>query len=143
MRVFLFLAFSLLALWPEQVCGQVYNPYQTPFQNPNDPRLRRARRERAVFHCGGIPSARIAVEQYGDEFVDAVAVCSPAIAQKLAEFAAAPDGLCKLPRPSDLLRTIAMPNHGDEVAAWAISHGNELWDADRCGAYCVSPLEFA
>jgi hypothetical protein len=122
--------------------GLAYNPYQPP-QIQNDPRLRRARRERAVFHCGGTPAARTAVEQFGDELVDALAVCPPDVACKLAEFAAAPDGLQKLPNPQLLLRAIAAPNHGPDVAVWAIQHATELSDIDRFAAYCAAPLEYA
>ena len=64
------------------------------------------------------------------------------MAVKLAEFHASGE-MGKLPRPRDLLRVIAQPGHGDDVALWAIQHVRELGDIDSFDAYLSSPLEYA
>jgi hypothetical protein len=106
----------------------------------DDPRTRRANREKAVAMTG--PIAREFVETYGDEAVAAIFACSKAVAVKLAEFHASGE-LGKLPRPLDLLRAIANPRLSDDVANWAILHAGELHDTDSFDAYLASPLEYA
>jgi len=114
--------------------------------NPNasgvDPRVRRAYRERAVAIIGPTPTARDFVETQGDEAVVAIFACSRPVAVKLVEFYASGE-LGKLPRPCDLLRVIAQPRHGDDVARWAIAHAGELADTDSFDAYLLSPLDYA
>jgi hypothetical protein len=105
-----------------------------------DPRVRRAFREKAVAAVG--PIARDLVETHGDEAVAALFACSNPVAVKLSEFHTCGD-LGKLPRPRDLLRVIAQPRHGDDVALWAISHASELAEADSFDAYLRSPLDYA
>ena len=104
-----------------------------------DPRARRARREQAVAKAG--PVARDFVETDGDEAVAAIFACSNEAATKLAEFYAS-GGLNNLPRPNALLRAIAEPGNGDDVALWAIRHASELEDTDAFDAYVQSPLEY-
>ena len=102
--------------------------------------MRRAYREKAVAAVG--PNARDFVETQGDEAVAAIFACSRPVAVKLAEFHASGE-MAKLPRPRDLLRVIAQPRHGDDVALWAIHHAGELSDTDSFDAYLISPLEYA
>ena len=64
------------------------------------------------------------------------------MAVKLCEFHASGE-MGKLPRPRDLLRVIAQPRHGDDVALWAIDHARELTDMDCFDAYLLNPLEYA
>ncbi len=106
----------------------------------SDPRVRRAVREEAVAIIG--PNARDFVETQGDEAVAAIFACSKPVAAKLAEFHMCGE-MGKLPRPRDLLRVIAQPRHGDDVALWAIHHARELADPDSFDAYLSSPLEYA
>lgn len=139
MRQFLILVFCFLALGPELACAQEFNPYQSPVP---DARLMRARREWAFSFAGGTPQARTAVEKYGESFVVAVSACSPEVAARLADFAASPDGLCKLPKPNDLLHVIGSPQMGDDVAIWALQHAAELRDVDNFGAFLIAPLQY-
>jgi hypothetical protein len=120
--------------------GNRFNPYVRPAEASADPRIRRAYREQAVAAVG--PGARDFVETHGDEAVAAIFACSKPVAVKLAEFHACGE-LGKLPRPRDLLRVIAQPRHGDDVALWAIYHARELSDTDSFDAYVLSPLEYA
>ncbi len=87
-------------------------------------------------------NARDFVETQGDEAVAAIFTCSKPVAEKLVEFHIS-GGLAKLPRPRELLRIIAQPRHGDDVAVWAIDHADELGDADSFYAYLSSPLDYA
>lgn len=105
-----------------------------------DPRTRRANREKAVAIVGS--NAHDFVETQGDEAVAAIFTCSKPVAEKLVEFHIS-GGLAKLPRPRELLRIIAQPRHGDDVAVWAIDHADELGDADSFYAYLSSPLDYA
>jgi len=114
------------------------NPYATDFNS--DPRVRRAYREKAVAAFG--PKIRDFVESQGEEGVAALFACTKPVAVKLAEFHTSGE-LANLPRPHDLLRVIAQPQHGDDVALWAIQHANELADADCFDAYLMSPLDYA
>jgi hypothetical protein len=117
--------------------GQPLNPYSL---RTADPRSRRANRERAVSLLG--PKARNFVEMEGDEAVAAIFTCSREAAAKLVAFYAS-GRLDKLPRPRDLLRVIAQPRHGDDVALWAMEHAGELADPDSFDAYVMTPLEYA
>ena len=108
--------------WPERALRPV----------AHRPAGARARREQAVAKAG--PIARDFVETQGDEAVAAIFACSKPVAEKLAEFHAT-GGLGKLPRPDDLLRAIAQPGNGDDVALWAIRHANVLEDTDGFEAY--------
>jgi len=116
------------------------NPYAPGAESGVDPRVRRAYREKAVATVG--PNARDFVETQGDEAVAAIFACSRPVAVKLAEFHASGE-MGKLPRPRDLLRVIAQPRHGDDVALWAIHHAGELADTDSFDAYLLSPLDYA
>jgi hypothetical protein len=120
-----------------------FNPYgngANPYGPGADPRVRRAHREQAVANVG--PKARDFVEAYGDEAVAAIFACSRPVGLKLAEFHASGE-LGKLPRPRDLLWVIAQPNHGDDIAVWAIHYSRELSDVDSFNAYLTSPLDYA
>ena len=99
----------------------------------------RARREKAVAKAG--PISRDFVETEGDEAVAAIFACSKPVAGQLAEFYAT-GGLGRMPRPGDLLRAIALPGNGDDVARWAIRQASELEDTDSFEAYVQSPLEY-
>jgi hypothetical protein len=105
-----------------------------------DPRVRRANREKAVAIVG--LQGRDFVETYGEPAVEAIFACSKYVAVRLADLHAS-GKLAKLSRPADLLRVIAYPKHGDEVALWAINHADELADKDSFNAYLASPLEYA
>jgi hypothetical protein len=131
----------LMAAQPADLFGQV-NPFgnRSNYETSTDPRARRAYRERAVATVG--PVAREFVETQGDEAVAAIFACSRPVAVKLAEFYACGD-LGKLPRPRDLLRVIAQPGHGNDVALWAIQHAGELTDTDAFDAYLLTPLDYA
>jgi hypothetical protein len=120
-----------------------YSPYgnrSDSYPPGTDPRAQRARRESAVARVGSY--SRDFVETYGDEAVAAIFACSKAVAVKLVEFHVSGE-MGKLPRPHDLLRAIAQPRHGDDVALWAIHHARELTDTDSFVAYLASPLEYA
>ena len=117
--------------------GQV-NPY-SPRQPPN-PRFLRLMRERAVWYAG--PSSRALVEAGGEDAVAAILNCSQATAQRLAEFYSSGE-LTKLSRPRDLLRVIAQPNHGDDVALYAIAHADMLKKPDYLDMFLAMPLEYA
>jgi hypothetical protein len=124
-------AFMMLLVFP----SGVYPQYKS-----DDPRTRRANREKAVAMTG--PIAREFVETYGDEAVAAIFASSKAVAVKLAEFHASGE-LGKLPRPVDFLRVIANPRLPDDAANWAILHADELHDTDSFNAYLANPLEYA
>ena len=127
-----------MAASPADLFGQ-FNPYgnrSNPYAPGADPRVRRAYREQAVAVVG--PIARDFVETHGEEAVAAIFACSRPVAVKLAEFHASGE-LGKLPRPRDLLRVIAQPRHGDDVALWAIHHARELTDMDSFDAYLHQP----
>jgi hypothetical protein len=132
----------LLAAPPADLFAQ-FNPYWNRF-NPYgpgaNPRMRRAFREHAVAKVG--PIGRDFVETLGDEAVAAIFACSRPVAVELAEFHASGE-MGKLPRPRDLLRVIAQPGHGNDVAVWAIHHAGALTDADSFDAYLLNPLEYA
>jgi hypothetical protein len=117
-----------------------YGGRNDPYAAHPDPRVRRAHRERAVAAVG--PVARDLVETHGDEAVAALFACPKPVAVRLAEWHAASE-LGKLPRPRDLLRVIAMPQHGGDVALWAMQHAGELTDVDSFDAYLFNPLEYA
>ena len=138
MRAFLLMT-CLLALSPEPACAQWPNPYQPP---QPDARVMRARREWAFSFAGGTPAARTATEKFGENFVVAVSACSPEVAARLAEFAASPDGLGKLPKPNDLLHAIGSPQMGDDVAVWVMQHATELRDFDASMAFMMAPLQY-
>ena len=132
----------LMAALPGDLLAQ-FSPdaaRSNPSGSGADPRARRAVRERAVAILGGSGSREF-VESC-DEAVAALFACSRPVAVKLVEFHASGE-LGKLPRPSDLLRVIAQPRHGDDVAIWAIQHGGELRDTDSFDAYLQTPLEIA
>ena len=132
----------LVAASPADLFAQ-FNPYgnwSNPYGSGADPRVRRAYREQAVAKVG--PIARDFVETQGDEAVAAIFACSRPVAVRLAEFHASGE-MGKLLRPRDLLRVIAQPRHGDDVALWAIAHAGELADTDSFDAYLLSPLDYA
>jgi hypothetical protein len=120
--------------------GNRSNPYAPGAESGVDPRVRRAYREKAVAIVG--PNSRDFVETHGDEAVAALFACTKPVAVKLAEFHVTGE-MGKLPRPRDLLRVIAQPRHGDDVALWAIQHAGELGDVDCFDAYLLSPLDYA
>ena len=128
----------LLALAPPLVAQ--FNPYAPFVPVNNDPRARRALRERAVAYAGA--AARDFVETQGDPAVAAIFACSQAGARKLVEFNNS-GKLAKLPRPADLLRVIALPGNGDDVVLYAMQHENELTDVDHFDAYLLNPLVYA
>jgi hypothetical protein len=135
-------SFTLLAAQPARLSAQ-FNPYgnrTNSYEQGADPRLRRAFRERAVAAVG--PVARDFVETHGEEAAAAIFACSKPVAEKLAQWHAS-GGLGKVPRPRDLLFTIAQPRHGNDVALWAIQHATELTDTDCFDAYLFNPLEYA
>jgi hypothetical protein len=136
-RLSLSYAICLLAVLPGDLFGQfkLTNPFAQP-----DPRVRRAQREQAVAAVG--QGARDFVEMMGDDAVTALFACSKPVAVKLTEFHASGE-LGALPRPRDLLRAIAQPRHGDDVARWAMLHAPELADPDNFDAYVMSPLNYA
>src|SRR5579871_6545921 len=113
---------ALLMIAPVAAFGQ-FNPYARPRAWNPDPRARRALREQAVAYVG--VEARSFVETQGDVAAWAVLSCSQSVAQMLVEFHAS-GRLGLLPRPCDLLLAIARPNHGDDVAQWAMEHAGEL-----------------
>jgi hypothetical protein len=121
-----------------RVNGYRADPYR-PVEH-TDPRLQRAQREQAVAAVG--PVARDLVEMHGADGVLALFACSQPVAVRLAQFHQSGE-LAKLPRPRDLLRVIAQPRHGDDVALWAIDHAGELADTDSFDAYLINPLEYA
>ncbi len=127
----------LLVLLPPAMAQ--YDPYRPANAQP-DPRVRRALRERAVAYAGS--NSREFVEKYGDDAVAAIFACTQAGAMKLVEFNRSGD-LAKLPRPSDLLKLIAIPGNGDDVLLWAINHAKELGDVDNFDAFLLTPLEYA
>lgn len=132
-------AVLLLVLLPPAEAMAQYDPYR-PVNAQQDPRVRRALRERAVAFAGA--NSREFVEKYGDDAVAAICACTQAGAQKLVEFSRSGD-LGKLPRPSDLLKLIAIPGNGDDVLLWAINHAKELGDVDNFDAFLLSPQEYA
>jgi len=130
---------ALLITAPAGLFGQS-NPYaRPPAWNP-DPRARRALREQAVAYAG--IEARSFVETQGDAAAWAVLSCSQPVAQMLVEFHSS-GRLDLLPRPCALLMAIARPNHGDDVAVWAMEHAGELTDPDHFEAFCADPLSYA
>ena len=137
------LAKAGLALWiitmasGSSVEGQ-FNPYVP--RPPNDARMRRLMRERAVVYAG--PRSRDFVECMGEDAVAAMFACSPYGAWRLAEFHNC-GGLARLPRPHDLLRVIAQPNHGDDVALFAIANAPMLSEPEYFNVFLATPLEYA
>jgi len=132
----------LMAASPADLFAQ-FNPYGNrfnPYGPEADPRVRRAYREKAVAIVGA--NGRDFVETQGDEAVAAIFACSRPVAERLAEFHASGE-MGKLPRPRDLLRVVAQPRHGDDVALWAIHHAGEIADTDSFDAYLLSPLDYA
>jgi hypothetical protein len=142
----------LTAATPARLHAQ-FNPYQSgnnpyvnnPYGNGSngswtDPRYRRSLREKAVAKVG--PVARDFVEAMGDDAVAAIFACPAQVGEKLARWHASGE-LGKLPRPRDLLRVIAQPGHGADVALWAIQHTAELMAIDNLDAYLQMPLEYA
>jgi hypothetical protein len=136
----------LLLLQPSTLLGQsgrrwpANGPNAPVVKPPPDARELRAARERAVATVG--PVGRDFVETYGEDAVAAIFACTQPAALKLVEFYSA-GGLGKLSRPRELLRAIAKPKHGDEVASWAIAHADELADVDHFEAYLLDPLSYA
>lgn len=131
-------ALLALLLVPALGFGQGFNPY-APAPKPSDPRARRAAREHAVAQ---VPEARAFVEAYGEDAVAVLFATTRPVGKKLAAFHGSGD-LDKLPRPADLLRVIASPNAGDDVAVWAMDHAQELRDVDHFQAYLAEPMDYA
>ena len=135
----------LVLLQPSALHGQGLRqrpqsmPNSLPGQTIIDPREQRLMRERAVAFvgprsrlrgnlrrgCGGCHSCLFAAD-----------------GAQLVEFYIS-GGLDTLPQPRLLLRVIAQPRHGNEVAAWAITNVKELSDTDRFNAYLADPLTYA
>jgi len=140
------LLFILLAAQPSALFGQsarpgpAARPTAPPVTRYPDPREQRAAREQAVATVGA--TGRDFVETYGEDAVAAISACSQPVALRLVEFHAA-GVLGKLPRPRGLLRLIGEPQHGDEVASWAMAHAGELMDLDYFDAYLIDPLPYA
>ncbi len=138
--------FVVVLIEPRMLLGQATRPRSSsppksqPATPSPDPRQQRAERERAVALVGD--RGREFVETFGEDAVAAIFGCSQSVAFQLVEFHVS-GGLAKFPRPRDLLRIIAKPKHGDEVASWAILHAKELADADRFEAYLTDPLPYA
>jgi hypothetical protein len=130
----------LLALGTPVLGQYGYNPF-APVNAQQDPRVRRALRETAVAYAG--ENSRGFVEKYGDDAVAAISACSQGGARKLVEFYNS-GALGKLPRPSDLLKIIALPGNGDDVVMWVVQpeHARQLTDVDNFAAVCLSPLEY-
>jgi hypothetical protein len=99
--------------------------------------VQRNARDRVIAANG--ESVRNLVETYGEAAVAALSRCSRDVAVKLGRFPAWET----FPRPADLLRTIGQPNHGDDVATWALAHAKELADPDCFDAYLSDPLSYA
>ena len=106
----------------------------------SDPRTRRAYRERAVAIVG--PEGRDFIETFGEDAVAATFAVSKPVALQLARFSNS-GKLGKLPRPGDLLRLIAKPRHGDDVARYAMLHSDELVDVDNFNTFLARPLDYA
>jgi hypothetical protein len=131
---------ALLLLTLAQPLVAQFDPYSGSPPINNDPRARRAMRERAVAYAG--EASRDFIESLGDPAVAAIFACSQDGARKLVEFYNS-GKLAKLPRPTDLLRVVAMPGHGNDVVVFAMQHEAELTDVDHFDAYLLSPLEYA
>jgi hypothetical protein len=131
---------ALLLLTLAQPLVAQFNPYSPSLPGNNDPRARRAMRERAVAYAGD--ASREFIETQGEPAVVAIFACSQDGARKLVEFHNS-GKLAKLPRPAELLRVIAMPGHGDDVVIFAMQHETELTDVDHFDAYLLSPLDYA
>jgi hypothetical protein len=102
-----------------------------------DPRELRNERDRIVAVTG--ESIRDFVETYGEDAVVAIANCSQDVARKLGDF----PGWKTFPCPGNLLKAIGQPNHGDDVAMWALTHADELSDRDYFDAFVSEPLSYA
>ena len=129
----------LMLATAEQLFAQ-YNPYSPILPTNNDPRMKRAMRERAVAYAGD--ASRDFIETYGDPAVMAIFGCSHDGARKLVEFYNL-HKLEKLPRPTDFLRVVSLPGNGDDVVIFATMHDNELTDVDNFDAYLLNPLDYA
>ena len=108
--------FILLLPPPSWLLGQnVPNGPNPPAMDQTlGPRRQRAARERVVAALG--PDARDFAETYGDDAVAAASACKREAALALVQFHNS-GGLAGLPRPRDLLRVIATPNNGSDVAS--------------------------
>ncbi|MFO0966429.1 MAG: hypothetical protein U0793_12710 [Gemmataceae bacterium] len=146
-RVFVFL---VLVLSPPRLAAQwmpapvypsgagSYGPCLPP-RAMDEFRAKRGARERMVAALG--LQARRLVEAH-DEAVAALSCCSRPVGLRFCESYNA-GVFNKCANMPELLRVIAMPGHGDDVAIFAMSHANELNDFDMCSAYLVSPLDYA
>ena len=120
-----------------------YGPYwQPPVMQPlpPSPREKRAAREATVARVGKM--ARSLVETYGEPAVKALDSVSLPVAQQLAEChnrGAFP----KAARPADILRVLANPDNGDDVALFVIRRIDELSDPAACDAFLAAPLDHA
>jgi hypothetical protein len=105
-----------------------------------DARARKAEREACEARVG--ECCWPLIEAYEDAAVAALTACSPEVGQALCRFYA--DGnLSRLPEPRDFLVCVGKKGHGSEVAAWAMSHVDELTNNDAFVAYMIEPLEYA
>jgi hypothetical protein len=127
---------TILAAWPPVASGQVFGPGQA-----ENARMLRMRREQAVAYVG--PVARGLVETYGEEAVSALAMCSPAMGKKLADWFNAGQLDGQIPRPAAVLAAIGSPGAGDAVAWWCMQHASELQDIDACDAFLIDPVSYA
>jgi len=123
----------LLAGQPGQ--GAPFNPF--PRDNT---RQLRAAREMCVARVGQV--CRKLVEERGECAVAALRNCTLAMGRKLSEFHNS-GALGKVYRPELLLSTIGRKGHGDDVALFAMEHGEQLADPDAFAAYCGDPLVYA
>lgn len=120
--------------------GQPYNPFAGGNNQPQDPRARRALRERAIAYAGS--DSRPFVERFGDDAVSSIFALSPACARKLVEFYGS-EGFGRIPKPAELLKCISLRGHGDDVVLWLVEpeHARLISDLDNQDAFMSSPLE--
>jgi hypothetical protein len=134
------LLFTLVFLaWPGSAFAQL-SAYAPPALQGNDPRMRRAMRERAVAYLGTAAARPFVETPYGDEACYAIFNCSLPAARKLAEFHASGE-LDNLPKPRELLLAIA--RCGDDAALFAIRNARALQDQDSMDAFLIWPLDIA
>lgn len=139
MKAFLGAITLLLMLSTAEQLFAQYNPYSSILPASNDPRLKRAMRERAAAYAG--EASREFIETLGEPAVVALLACSKDGAKRLVELYTS-GKLSKFPRPTDLLQVIALPGMGDDVVIFAMQHDSELTDVDNFDAYLISPLDY-
>jgi hypothetical protein len=132
---------------PSGVLGQPMPPGGTPewpdpppADHTSGPWQQRAVRERAVAHWG--PASRAFVETYGEDAIAALAACRRPAALALVELHNS-GRLNQVARPRELLKVIAKPENGSDVANWVIANAEELADRDKFDAFLRDPLCYA